>query len=224
MFKKHRIGFVLALCLVPAIYWGLILYTQDVCGQAHCVTVGEIHDSVSGKPPMSVGFDIDETVLFASPVFYHVAGKQCNGAIIECMETLPFWESANQLDSFSLPKQKGVELVKMHLARGDKVYFITARTGTATESVTHTLRKLFEEPDLPPVIFTGYSKSKNLKIDPIKEHHIEIFYGDSDLDMEAAIAAGARPIRILRAANTLEALTQPHVGAFNEEVVKDSGV
>lgn len=222
MFKRY--GFLIVLCIIPAIYWGLVLYSQDVCGKAHCIAIKDIEKSIQSAPPMSVGFDIDETVLFASPVFYHVAGQQCNGAIIECMQTLPFWESANQLDSFSLPKQKGVELVKMHLQRGDTVYFITARSGTASEKVTHTLRDLFHAPNLPPVIFTGYSKTDNLKITPIKEHNIKIFYGDSDSDMEAALAAGARPIRILRAANTLESYNSPQVGIYDEEVVRDSGV
>jgi acid phosphatase (class B) len=224
MFKRYGYGFVLALCLVPAIYWGLVIYSEDVCGRVHCVSVGDIQNSIKDTPPMSVGFDIDETVLFASPVFYHVAGKQCSGALIRCMETLPFWEEANTLDSFSLPKQKGIDLVRMHLTRGDTVYFITARTGTATETVSETLRKLFHAPHLPSVIFSGFSKTQNLKIKPIKEHDIKIFYGDSDADMEAAIAAGARPIRILRAANTLESHTPPHVGAYREEVVRDSGV
>lgn len=222
MFKKY--GFLLVLCMVPAIYWGLVVYSEDVCGMAHCVTVDDIKKSLKSDPPMSVGFDIDETVLFTSPVFYHVANQLCNGAVLHCMSMSEFWESANTLDSFSLPKHKGVELVRMHIKRGDKVYFITARNGTANEKLTDILRKLFNDPTLPEVIFTGYSKTENLKIHPIKENHIVIFYGDSDSDMEAATVAGARPIRILRAPNALESYTNPQIGAFNEEVVKDSEV
>jgi acid phosphatase (class B) len=222
MFKRY--GFLMALCIVPVVYWILVLHSEDICTQVRCVDVSDIQKSIEKMPPMAVGFDIDETVLFASPVFYHVAGLQCEGLLAECMETTSFWEAANRLDSFSLPKRKGVDLVKMHLARGDTVYFITARQNTANEMVTHTLRKLFNAPNMPEVIFTGYSRTENLKVKPIESHHIKIFYGDSDSDIEAAIDAHARPIRILRAANTLETHIKPRVGAFHEEVVRDSGI
>lgn len=219
-----RLSFIVVLGVIPVMYFLLASGPNDICNKVDCVTVAEIEKSIANQAPMNVGFDIDETVLFGSPVFYHVANEQCEGKIFDCMETSAFWEATNRLDSFSLPKKKGVELVNMHLARGDTVYFITARRGTASETVTETLRKLFNTPTLQQVIFTGYSKTENLKIAPIKDHKIAVFYGDSDTDIEAAIAAGARPIRILRAPNTLETHTNPKVGAYDEEVVRDSGV
>jgi acid phosphatase (class B) len=37
----------------------------------HWVSVDQIEKSLEGKPPMTVGFDIDDTVLFSSPCFFY---------------------------------------------------------------------------------------------------------------------------------------------------------
>lgn len=36
----------------------------------HWVSVAQIENSLLGRPPMAVGFDIDDTVLFSSPGFW----------------------------------------------------------------------------------------------------------------------------------------------------------
>ncbi|MGO1310668.1 MAG: acid phosphatase AphA, partial [Kluyvera intermedia] len=36
----------------------------------HWVSVAQIENSLLGHPPMAVGFDIDDTVLFSSPGFW----------------------------------------------------------------------------------------------------------------------------------------------------------
>ncbi|VDY35120.1 Class B acid phosphatase precursor [Morganella morganii] len=35
----------------------------------HWISVEQIEESLKGQPPMAVGFDIDDTVLFSSPGF-----------------------------------------------------------------------------------------------------------------------------------------------------------
>lgn len=69
-----------------------------------------------------------------------------------------------------------------------------------------------------PVIFTA---SDNAKTQFLKAHHVKIYYGDSDGDMTQAMAVNARPIRILRAANTTYK-PMPENGKYGEEVVIDS--
>jgi acid phosphatase (class B) len=189
------------------------------------VSVETIKQSLEGQPPMAVGFDVDETVIFSSPGFYHLSLEMCDGELVDCNGKPGYWDKANKLDTFSLPKPAGVELVKMHLARGDTVYFITARTYTADEEVTKTLRALFDAPDLAPVVFVGYTPGKNPKVEAIKERDIQIYYGDSDSDIRAAQdpVNQIRGIRMLRAANTLENIYGiPTPGVYNEEVVIDS--
>src|SRR5277367_4250934 len=85
------------------------------------VTVQQIEASLAGLPPMAVGFDVDDTVIFSSPVFYQVSTTDCAaGCTAE-----QFWKKVNVLDSFSLPKAVGLSIVQMHIERGDTVYFIT---------------------------------------------------------------------------------------------------
>ncbi len=45
----------------------------------HWVSVAQIENSLLGRPPMAVGFDIDDTVLFSSPV--SGAGKTFSPAV-----------------------------------------------------------------------------------------------------------------------------------------------
>ena len=43
------------------------------------VTVEEIAQSLENQPPMNVGFDIDDTILFSSPGFYSGMKKYSPG-------------------------------------------------------------------------------------------------------------------------------------------------
>ncbi len=185
------------------------------------VTLRDIEKSLENEPAMSVGFDIDDTVLFSSPGFYYGQQKYSpgNDAYLANEE---FWmEMNNGLDRFSIPKDCARSLIELHRKRGDSIYFITARTGTDTETVTELLRVIFGLENPNKVIFTGFRILENLKIRPIRENNIQIFYGDSDGDIQAAQAAGARPIRILRPENSTNKPI-PRAGSLGEEVLKDS--
>ena len=185
------------------------------------VTVDEIQKSLDSKPPLNVGFDIDDTVLFSSPGFFYGMNKYSPESD-NFLGKPEFWEEMNNgLDQFSIPKQSAVELIEMHKKRGDSIYFITARTATPSESVTVILGRNFKIENPNKVIFAGSSTEKNTKVAPIIENNIQIYYGDSDGDVRAAKEAGIRPIRIMRAGNsTYKPL--PVYGKFGEEVLKDS--
>ena len=145
----------------------------------HWVSVAQIENSLNGRAPVAVGFDIDDTVLFSSPGFYRgqlefSPGKQ------DYLKNPQFWEKMNNgWDEFSMPKEVAKSLIAMHLKRGDSIYFVTGRSET------------------------------------------KIFYGDSDNDITAAQAAGARGIRVLRASNS-SYKPLPQAGAYGEEVVVNS--
>lgn len=185
----------------------------------HWVSISQIQHSLKGKPPMTVGFDVDDTVLFSSPCFFY--GKQKyspNDASF--LKNPQFWTdiNANCDKNYSLPKQVAAKLIALHEQRGDTIYFITGRPNTPGEQLTATIKRDFHMEKTNPVIFTA---SDNAKTAFLKSHHIKIYYGDSDGDMTQAIAAGARPIRILRAANTTYK-PMPKNGKYGEEVVIDS--
>ena len=185
------------------------------------VTLKDIARSLENQPPMNVGVDIDDTVLFSSPGYYYGRQKYSPGnkgfTIME-----EFWNEMNTgLDKFSIPKECARKLIELHEKRGDSIYFITARTKTKTESVTELLAKTFYLENPHKVIFTGVKLGENLKIKPIKENKIQIFYGDADSDIEAALEAGIRAIRIMRAVNSTNK-PLPCNGSFGEEVLVNS--
>ncbi len=183
------------------------------------VTVKDIEKRLVSSPPMAVGFDVDDTVLFSSAIFHHVTVTGCDGAPQGCTTPL-FWEKINTYSSFALPKPVGLEIAKMHLDRGDSVYFITARTGSNNETLSNTLRDLLDAPDLDPVVFVGGDPHLS-KITAMEARDIQIYYGDADSDITDAQAAGATGIRILRAKNST-VNGETHAGAYGEDVVRDS--
>lgn len=185
------------------------------------ISIDQIKDSLSNEPPMNVAFDIDDTVLFSSPGYYYGQRKYSS------RNTSPFnlevfWEEMNNgLDRFSLPKECARILIEFHKKRGDSLYFITGRYKTKTESVTSIIAETFDLKDPNNVIFTGPQRGENQKIEPLRKHNVRIYYGDSDSDIEAAQAAGARPIRIMRAANSTNK-PFPDYGRLGEEVLINS--
>lgn len=194
-------------------------------GSSHAlryISRAELEKSLSSLP-ISVGFDVDDTLLFSSPGFYYgmnntdgTDGANKYGDIP--LRTYAFWYDMNSMyDKFSIPKQSGTDLVAMHRKRGDRIFFITARRPTSNEFLTTILTNIFNLPDNAPVIFTGSSS----KSGPIKAHGISLFYGDSDGDIRAAQQAGIRAVRVLRSPlSTNHRLPTP--GKFGEEILENS--
>ena len=189
----------------------------------HWVSVAQIENSLAGRPPMAVGFDIDDTVLFSSPGFWR--GKKTWSPDSEAYLKNPaFWEKMNNgWDEFSIPKEVARALIAMHVKRGDSIYFVTGRSQTKTETVSKTLQDDFLIPaaSMNPVIFAGDQEGQNTKTQWLQDKNIRMFYGDSDNDITAARDAGIRGIRILRASNsTYKPL--PQAGGYGEEVIVNS--
>lgn len=189
----------------------------------HWVSIAQIENSLQGRPPMAVGFDIDDTVLFSSPGFWR--GKKTWSPDSEGYLKEPaFWEKMNNgWDEFSIPKEVARALITMHVKRGDSIYFITGRSETKTETVSRTLQDDFDIPaaNMNPVIFAGDKAGQNTKTQWLRDKQIRLFYGDSDNDIAAAREVNARGIRVLRASNsTYQPL--PQAGVFGEEVIVNS--
>lgn len=189
----------------------------------HWVSVEQIAASLKGKPAMSVGFDIDDTLLFSSPAFFH--GKQKFSPNSNAYLKNPkFWdEVSNGWDAFSIPKQSAKELIALHLQRGDHLYFITGRPSPQSghETLTKTLETDFNIPAkvMNKVIFAG--TGHGAKTSFMKDHHIKLYYGDSDGDILDARTAGAKAIRVLRPLNSTNK-PMPHNGSLGEEVLVNS--
>lgn len=190
----------------------------------HWVSVAQIENSLLGRPPMvGVGFDIDDTVLFSSPGFWR-GQKTFSPGSEDYLKNPQFWEKMNNgWDEFSMPKEVARQLIAMHVKRGDSIWFVTGRSQTKTETVSKTLQDDFLIPaaNMNPVIFAGDKPGQNTKTQWLQAKQIKVFYGDSDNDITAAREAGARGIRVLRAANS-SYKPLPMAGALGEEVIVNS--
>ncbi|WP_354667811.1 acid phosphatase AphA [Alteromonas sp. C1M14] len=185
------------------------------------ISVEDIKKELAGKPPITVGFDIDDTSLFSSPVFYRGQQEFSPGSYAY-LTNQKFWDKANcGWDKFSMPKHIAQQLIAMHQARGDSIYFITGRVGSKCHFTTEYLQKTFDIKDMHDVIFAGYSESEYIKTKYIKQHDIKIYYGDADGDIIAARNAGAEGIRVMRAANSGYKPIAKN-GIYWERVLKDS--
>ncbi|MEE6801597.1 acid phosphatase AphA, partial [Escherichia coli O8:H10] len=218
------VGAANALASVPSpLYPGTNVAKLAEQAPIHWVSVAQIENSLQGRPPMAVGFDIDDTVLFSSPGFWR--GKETFSPQSEAYLHNPeFWEKMNNgWDAFSIPKEVARTLIAMHVKRGDAIYFVTGRSQTKTETVSKTLQDDFQIPaaNMNPVIFAGDQPGQNTKTQWLQDKHIKMFYGDSDNDIRAAREVGARGIRVLRASNsTYRPL--PQAGMYGEEVIVNS--
>ncbi|WES68068.1 acid phosphatase AphA [Superficieibacter sp. HKU1] len=217
-------GTVVARASTPSpLYTGTNVARLAEQAPVHWVSVAQIENSLTGRPPMAVGFDIDDTVLFSSPGFWR--GKETYSPDSDdYLHNPAFWEKMNNgWDAFSIPKEVARGLIAMHVKRGDRIYFITGRSQTQTETVSKTLQDDFSIPaaNMNPVIFAGDKAGQNTKTQWLQDKQINVFYGDSDNDITAAQETGARAIRVLRASNsTYKPL--PQAGMFGEEVIANS--
>ncbi|TYB05984.1 acid phosphatase AphA [Aggregatibacter actinomycetemcomitans] len=189
----------------------------------HWISVDQLKKELEGKVPMNISFDIDDTVLFSSPCFYHGQQKYSPGKQ-DYLKNQDFWNEVNAgCDQYSIPKQITVDLINMHQERGDQIYFITGRTAGDKDGVTPVLQKAFNIKNMHPVEFMGGRDrtTKYNKTPGIIEHKVTIHYGDSDDDILAAKEAGVRGIRLMRAANSTYQ-PMPTLGGYGEEVLINS--
>jgi acid phosphatase (class B) len=199
--------------------------TSLACGKI--ITLTSLKESLPSEPVVA-GFDIDDTVLFSSPGFYYGMtntdgpdGTNKYGASV-LKNGSPFWADMNQkFDKFSLPKEAGRALLKMHKDRGDKIVFITARFCSPEDKtvIAKTLKKTFALNE-----FKLDCTDNGAKTPFIEEYSVDIYYGDADTDMEYARAAAkkkVRPVRVQRSAlSTNKGGYTP--GAFCEEILVNS--
>jgi acid phosphatase (class B) len=182
----------------------------------------EIEKSMPAEP-ISVGFDVDDTILFSSPGFHYAFNNTDgpDGSNLYGKKPLSsdkFWQDmSSQFDKFSMPKESARKLLKMHQKRGDKIFFITARPEIKGEILTGILNRTFRLKNEHPVIFSG----KTSKAEYIKANNIKVFYGDSDSDISEAQDAGIRGIRVERSPISTNK-GKYHPGKHGEWVMENS--
>lgn len=187
------------------------------------LSVEQLRAELVNTAPFDVGFDVDDTLLFSSPGFFH--GQRVFSPHSDAYLRNPkFWQHMNnEWDDFSLPKKSAQALISLHLERGDRLWFITGRQATRQEHLTQRLQELFHIPKqkMNPVIFTNDKPGIASKVAALDTHQIKLYYGDADKDIQAAKSAGARGIRVIRASNS-NYLPLPAAGNQGESVIVNS--
>lgn len=202
------------------LYPGVTASDLMTTAPVHWVSVEQIAASLERQPAMTVGFDVDDTVLFSSPCFHYGKMKYSPDSE-DYLGMDEFWTDihTNKCDQYSVPKEVARELIDMHTERGDEIYFITGRTkGSGKEMLTSAIQTAFGIENMNDVVFTASSENK---LEFLRDHELTIYYGDADSDMRAAREADIRPIRVMRAPNSTYK-PEPKNGSFGEEVIVDS--
>ena len=208
--------------------------TEKTQKAVHFVSVDQIKESLKGQGPINVSFDIDDTLLHSSGYFrygqdyFQIPGD--SRGKISYLYNQKFWDYVAEMgDEHSIPKQSAADLIKMHLERGDKVFFITGRTKHSKDKnytstkLSKTLQRFFNLPEEVYVEYTADTPTGGYKYDKsfyIKKHNVSIHYGDSDDDILAARELGIRGIRVQRAYNSTN--PQKMNGGYGEEVLINS--
>ena len=145
---------------------------------------------------LRVGFDVDDTILFSRDVFLNLP---------EDKQTPTDWGWINSHDEdFSLIMDPTVELVHFFHDNGHKVFFITARPGPNGDILAKFLTDelMFPVKVNKNLFFSPKEKINGVRYTTkqriIKRLRLDLFYGDGDTDMIAALKAGVHPVRIVR--------------------------
>lgn len=239
MSKKHALAVIFVMAALPSFaagpkveytHPGVTAIDMEHAGQVKWVSVEQVRASLDGKPPMTVSFDVDDTVLVSSQCFYYGRNTFSPGSY-DYLKNQAFWNYvADGCDLHSIPKESAAKLIEMHQARGDQVVFITGRTAHADNDpekldwLGTILERTFAVKNMRPVNYTRSAPVEPYKYDKtfyIVKHESQIHYGDSDDDVLAAKEAGIRAIRVIRPqVSTNRPL--PLNGGYGEEVLTDS--
>ena len=158
------------------------------------IVISSISFSQTGK--LRVGFDIDDTTLYSERAFV-VAPKTDSG------KTDYAWINTHDKE-YSLLIDPVITLIHYFRAHGHEVFFITARPGPNGDSVADFLSENLNfdvkvDSNLffsPKEYVNGFKYTTKHRV--MEKLDIDIYYGDSDTDIIAAIKADVHAVRIVR--------------------------
>jgi len=165
---------------------------------------------------LRVGFDIDDTVLFTARLFA-TAPRDSNQAVDYA------WINTHDRN-YSLLIEPTVTLIQYFLAHGHEVYFITSRPPLQGEHLAAFLsERLGIKVQVGKNLFfapkeTIKGKRYTTKHRVMKALGLDLFYGDADTDMIAALKAGVQPVRIVRTPASVAQYGANYFGNTNRPV------
>lgn len=161
---------------------------------------------------LKVGFDIDETIINSTKT-YQQAQK------IAQKKGVNFDATLNGLDQYySKPIKPLIDLIQFYHSKGHDIFFVTARSPENGNHLALYLTKLlgfkvqvnknlFFAPEKQSGGFTETTKQNHLK-----KLKLDLFYGDSDNDIVAALIADIEAVRIVRSKDALKKYSAGYFG------------
>ncbi len=182
------------------------------------IIISSISFSQTGK--LNVGFDIDDTTLYSERAFV-VAPKTETG------RTDYSWINTHDKE-YSLLIDPVITLINYFRANGHEVFFITARPGPNGDSVAVFLSKNLNfdvkvDSNLffsPKEYVNGFKYTTKHCV--MEKLGIDIYYGDSDTDIIAAIKADVHPVRIVRSNASIKEYSGNYFGNTNDGESSDA--
>jgi|TARA_B110000240_G_C13508011_1_gene457442 acid phosphatase class B len=169
---------------------------------------------------LNIGFDIDDTVLYSEDAFQSYVKK--NGYPID-------YGWINQNDkNYSLPITPTIDLIHFFKSKGHNVYFITARQGENGKDLAEYLTTELGYNITKDVNLFFMPKEKigdqrfTTKHRKMKELDLDLFYGDSDSDIIAALKASVHPVRVVRNMASIDAYPDNYFGDVTKGDVKNA--
>ena len=165
---------------------------------------------------LNVGFDVDDTILFSRDVFLSLPDDKRDPVDYG-------WINSHDED-FSLFITPTVELINYFHTNGHNVFFLTARPGTKGNILAEFLadelgfsvrvnKYLFFSPKE-----TIKGKRYTTKHRLMKRLKLDLFYGDADTDMIAALKAGVHPVRVVRHETSIVEYGSNYFGNTNKGI------
>ena len=159
---------------------------------------------------LNVGFDIDDTILFSRDVFLNIPEDKRN--------PIDYGWINKQDQKLSLFIDPTLDLISYFKNNGHKIYFITARSGENGDYLANFLSDSLEmeikkDKNLffcPKDVINGKRyTTKHIRMEKLK---LDLFYGDADTDMIAALKANVHPIRIVRHKKSIDQYGKNYFG------------
>lgn len=197
--------------------------------EAHWIELDAFEKSVP-PAPITVVFDIDDTALYSSHAMllaegaFHLQHPEVAKPYDDCRL---FGAVNDSLDAkYSRVKQVAKRLVAFHVARHDRIVFITKRCASTppNDSTSAVLARKFGLAAPPQVVFTNLAK----KVEAFRTVKPAISYGDSDSDIEDTMTASkAMPDAPIRAVRIVRSTFSSNLfgstpGKFGEDVIVGS--
>lgn len=202
--KKIVLGFTCGF-----FFLSLSLFAAPLTGPAKEILSSSTATVKSVSPLARAGFDIDDTLLFSTPAFRQGFQSEAEPYSAE------FWKVVNSSDpGHSRIKKRVFQVVQEYRKQGVELYAVTSRKKFGAGPLLDYLGKELGIPKKN--VFFMKDKTKK-----IVELGLDVYYGDSDSDIEASRRAGIRAVRVLRSPES-SYQENYHPGKYGEEILPDS--